>query len=98
MGAIRDAFPTDQVVAEETSGVLQQDPEALEAVGPWTISHFQNRNICEKVEMKILIGTHLYACVQVRSVVEKEMGRPMSAKDICSVLDHGTTSEAHMYL
>lgn len=46
----------------------------------------------------MLIDAHVCGCVQVRSVVEKEMGRPMSAKDICSVLDHGTTSEAHMYL
>lgn len=32
VGAIREVFPEDQVVAEETSTVLKKDPEALEAV------------------------------------------------------------------
>lgn len=32
VGELRAAFPTDQVVAEETSAVLRQDPEALAAV------------------------------------------------------------------
>lgn len=32
VGELRAAFPTDQVVAEETSTVLRQDPEALQAV------------------------------------------------------------------
>jgi 3'-phosphoadenosine 5'-phosphosulfate (PAPS) 3'-phosphatase len=32
VGELRAAFPTDQVVAEETSAVLRQDPEALKAV------------------------------------------------------------------
>jgi len=32
VGELRAAFPTDQVVAEETSAVLKQDAEALEAV------------------------------------------------------------------
>lgn len=32
VGELRAAFPTDQVVAEETSMVLRQDPGALQAV------------------------------------------------------------------
>lgn len=77
VGELRAAFPTDQVVAEETSTVLRQDPGALQAVTEVVrregvdTGGYSEEDVCRLLDHG---RTRTYSCLGAR-VYANEYGR-----------------------